>query len=200
MDGDVVQGSREIMDYLDARFPDHSLAPEGAEGSRRAAELEADADARIGVPLRAAIYHRLIHFQAPMKHCFTQGMPAHKKLLFTLTYPVLKKGIYDSYVRDDDYIAQAKATLDAEIARFDKIVQGRTFPVGARLSRADIMVAAMFSLAVLPQEHPCDWLEMVEDEELDDLFNLYQESPSFAWTRRIYRDFRNSQPIAQAAE
>ena len=78
MDSDVVQGSREIMDYLDARFPDHSLAPEGAEGSRRAAELEADADARIGVPLRAAIYHRLIHFQASMKHCFTQGMPAHK--------------------------------------------------------------------------------------------------------------------------
>jgi glutathione S-transferase len=200
MDDDVVQGAREIMDYLDVRFPGNQLAPKGAEARAMAAQLEADADANIGVPLRAAIYQHLIHHKASMKHCFTYGMPAHKKLFFSLTYPILKKRIHDTYVRDDAYIAQAKAQLADQIARFDKRVEGRTFLVGDRLSRADIMVASMLSIGVLPEEHPFDWPELGDDPELLEVFDQFQASATFAWVRRIYRDHRNGGIMAQAAQ
>ena len=73
-DNQVIQGAREIMDYLDAKHPEPQLAPLGEKAQREAAELEAAADANIGIPLRAVIYQRLIHHKGAMKHCFTYGM------------------------------------------------------------------------------------------------------------------------------
>jgi len=199
MGDDVIQGAREIMDYLDIRFPGNPLAPEGADAQADASQLEADADANIGIPLRATIYQHLIHHKAPMKYCFTYGMPAHKKLFFSLTYPILKKRIHDTYVRDDAYVASAKAKLADEIARFDERVAGRTFLIGDRLSRADIMVASMLSIGVLPKEHPFDWPELGDDEELLEVFGRFRESATFDWVRRIYRDHRNVGKAARVA-
>lgn len=199
IDGQVIQGAREIMDYLDANFPNPDLAPEGAANQKAAAELEAEADANIGVPLRAAIYQHLIHHKAQMKHCFTHGMSAPKKALFSLAYPLLKKRIHDVYVRNDDYIADAKRKLAAQIERFDGLVKDRTFLVGDRLSRADIMVASMLSIGVLPEEHPFDWPDLGEDQELLGVFAEFRDSATFAWARRIYRDHRNPIVRAQAA-
>ena len=195
MGGEVIQGAREIMDYLDARFPENPLSPDGADAQAQAAQLEADADANIGIPLRAAIYQHLIHHKAPMKYCFTYDMPPHKKLFFSLTYPILKKRIYDTYVRDDGYVAQAKAKLGEQIARFDERVAGREFLLGDRLSRADIMVASMLSIGVLPKEHPFEWPELGDDEALLEVLDKFRDSATFEWVRRIYRDHRNL-PVA----
>jgi len=199
IDDEVVQGSREIIDFLDARFPDNPLAPDGGKACDEAAQLEADADANIGIPLRAAIYQRLIHHKAPMKHCFTYGMPAYKKAFFSLSYPILKKRIHDTYVRDDAYIAQSRAKLAEQIARFDKRVKGREFLVGDRLSRADIMVASMLSIGVLPDEHPFDWPQLEDDPELLDVFNQFRDSATFNWARRIYRNHRGASSEIKAA-
>lgn len=102
-------------------------------------------------------------------------------------------------MRDDAYIAQAKAKLADQIARFDKRVEGRTFLVGDRLSRADIMVASMLSIGVLPKEHPFDWPELGDDPELLQVFGQFQDSATSAWVRRIYRDHRNARTMPRMA-
>jgi glutathione S-transferase len=199
IDGQVVQGAREIIDFLDARYPDHPLAPDGAAARAEAAQLEADADANIGIPLRAAIYQHLIHHKGPMKHCFTYGMPAYKKAFFSLSYPILKKRIHDTYVRDDAYIAQSRAKLAEQISRFDERVKGREFLIGDRLSRADIMVASMLSIGVLPEEHPFEWPQLEDDPELLGVFEQFRDSATFDWVRRIYRDHRGATSEIRAA-
>ena len=61
------------------------------------------------------------------------------------------------------------------------------------------MVASMLSIGVLPEEHPFDWPDLGDDQELLDVFAQFRDSATFAWARRIYRDHRNPVARAQAA-
>ena len=61
--------------------------------------------------------------------------------------------------------------------------------VAGQFSRADLSVAAMLSLLVMPKEHPFPWREF-PGNELQALYEEYETHPVTTWVRKIYRTHR----------
>ena len=104
-------------------------------------------------------------------------------------YPMTKRVIRMVYIPSRDYIEKAKSRFDHEVDRLDEMIAGRKFLIGDRLTRADIMVASMLSIGVLPKEHATDWPE-ITDPELNSFRDQYLDRPIFNWVRQIYTRYR----------
>jgi len=156
----VIQGSREIIDYSDANFSGPKLMPEDEGDIARIKEIEEMADKNIGIPLRAIIYNRLLDDRPAVQQCFMQNSNAVETVMFRASYPILKRVIRKMYIPSQDYIVKAKEKFDVEITKLNTMLAGREFLVGDSLSRADIMVASLLSVGVLPDEHTSDWPEV----------------------------------------
>ena len=187
---DIVQGSRAIIDYSDQQFDGPRLMPEDEHLISEVEDFETAADKNIGIPLRAIIYNWLLADKKSVAHCFMQNSGVIDRMMFGLGYPVLKRVIRQTYIPSQDYIAKAKVKFEDEISRLDDHVAGRAYLIGERMSRADVMVASMLSIGLLPEEHSCDWPE-VTDARLNEFRDRYIDRPSFQWAARLYRDERN---------
>lgn len=186
----IVQGSREIIDYCDANFDGPRLMPEDAGAGQAIDEIEAKADKNIGIPLRAIIYNWLLEDRKSVEHCFMQNSGSLERIMFRAMYPVTKRIIRKTYIPSQEYIAKAKVRFEEEITRLDAMIEGREFLVADRLSRADIMVASMLSISVLPDEHSCDW-PVVTDHNLSAFRDQYLDRPAFKWAQKMYAQHRH---------
>ncbi|PCI72403.1 MAG: hypothetical protein COB26_00380 [Piscirickettsiaceae bacterium] len=84
LDGDTaIQGSSEIIDYLEEKFPDKSLTPTNREELDACMAIEKDMDIRLGVNIRQILYAKLLEYPDYIRFCFTNPMPAYKKCFFT---------------------------------------------------------------------------------------------------------------------
>ena len=187
---DIIQGSRQIIDYSDAKFDGPCLMPEGESDRAQVAEIEKHADKNIGIPLRAIIYNRLLDDRAAVQQCFMQNSGGFDRLMFRMGYPVLKRVMRHMYIPNQDYIVKAKEKFEDEICKLDAMLAGREFLVGDKLSRADIMVASLLSVGVLPKEHTSDWPDITHPE-LIEFRAKYIDRPSFAWVRHMYARHRH---------
>ena len=192
---DVIQGSREIIDYSDQNFDGPRLMPNDQSCHERINEIEKSADKNIGVPLRAIIYNRLLDDRPAVQQCFMQNSGGIETIMFRASYPILKRVIRKMYIPSQDYIVKAKEKFDVEITKLNKMLAGREFLVGDSLSRADIMVASLLSVGVLPDEHTSDWPD-VTHPELIEFREKYTDSPAFSWVRHMYATHRHANLLA----
>jgi len=124
-----------------------------------------------------------------VQQCFMQNSNAVETVMFRASYPILKRVIRKMYIPSQDYIVKAKEKFDVEITKLNTMLAGREFLVGDSLSRADIMVASLLSVGVLPDEHTSDWPE-VTHPELIEFRAQYMDRPTFAWVRHMYARYR----------
>ncbi|HIF18668.1 MAG TPA: glutathione S-transferase [Cycloclasticus sp.] len=192
LDGnDAIQGSSEIIDYLEDKFPDNKLTPTGAEQLEACQALEKDMDKRLGENIRQILYARLLNYPDYIRFCFTYPMSGLKKGLFTFMYPVLKRKIHDTYVVSDEKVAKAQVEFDEALADIEKIISKQSYLLGDTFTRADTSVASMLSLLVLPKEHPFPWAEKeIPDAQIKALHDSYAKHPVAEWVRNIYCNHR----------
>lgn len=188
-DNEVVQGSSEIIHYLDQKYPSRSLTPTDADELRACLEIERSMDKRLGVNIRRVLYHGLLAHPDFIRYCFTHSMPRMKQLIFSLLYPILRYKIYQTYVISPAKVEQARNEFDAAMAEIEKKLTGRQYLVGEQFTRADLSVAAMLSLLVMPAEHPFPWRE-IPDSETRAFCDGYRDHPVSEWVRKMYRDHR----------
>jgi len=187
---DVVQGSRAIIDYSDRQFVGPPLMPKDDALAGEVEGFETAADKNIGIPLRAIIYNWLLADKKSVAHCFMQNSGSFDRMMFGISYPMLKRVIRQTYIPSQKYVEKARVKFEDEISRLDDHVAGRTYLIGDRMSRADVMVASMLSIGLLPDEHSCNWPE-VTDDRLNAFRNQYIDRPSFQWAAKLYREERN---------
>ncbi|PHS70550.1 MAG: hypothetical protein COB22_07955 [Cycloclasticus sp.] len=192
LDGnDAIQGSSEIIDYLEDKCPDNNLTPANAEQLDVCLSIEKDMDKRLGENIRQILYARLLDYPDYIRFCFTYSMSSIKQFMFTLTYPVLKRKIYDTYVMSDEKVAEARIVFDEALAKIEATISKQPYLLGDTFTRADLSVASMLSLLVLPKEHPFPWDEKeIPDAEIKALFETYADHPVAEWVRNIYRHHR----------
>lgn len=190
LDGkEVVQGSTEIIDYLERKYPAYPLTPMDADERRICLETERVMDERLGESIRRILYYRLLAYPDFMRYCFTHPMPQWKQLMFRLLYPMLRDRIYQTYVVSAARVEQARREFDAAMDDIESMLEGRQYLVGGRFTRADLAVASMLSLLVMPLEHPFPWRE-IPDPEMRGFYDEYRDHPVSEWVRKIYRGHR----------
>jgi len=186
-----VQGSGEIIDYLDQKMPERPLTPSDEALRLECVALEDDAERRIGKPLRTMLYSWLLDHPAFLRKCFTHSMPPYKKVLFDLVRPILFYKIHQIYVKSPQYVERARGDFDAVMVELAERVAAKPYLVGDQFSRADLAVASLLSLLVLPDEHPFPWGD-VPDERVRLFMDEFRDHPVSEWVREIYRQHRGA--------
>src|SRR3989338_9545032 len=97
-DNEVVQGSSEIINYLEQKYPSHVLTPKDADQHQTCLEIEHAMDKRLGENIRRVLYDGLLAHPEFIRYCFTHPMSGVKQVFFRLFYPMLRHEIYQTYV------------------------------------------------------------------------------------------------------
>lgn len=193
-DNQAVQGSSEIIDFLDLHYSGHQLTPQRVEAQHYCRKLESDLSAKVGEPLRTILYDRLLDYPDFIRYCFTHPLSAPKQFLFRLYYPLLKKLMHQAYVQSDEKVAEAQSRLDQSLEELAGEIGVQQYLVEDRFTRADLSVCAMISLLLLPPEFPLQWPD-IPDKEVVAMVEKYHDHPVSLWGRRIYELHR--QPSKQ---
>lgn len=185
----VVQGSSEIIDYLEQKYPLPVLTPLDTDNRRQCFEIENTMDERLGENIRRVLYNSLLAYPEFICNCFTQPMPRIKQYVFKVLYPVLRSKIYSTYVISEARVDLARREFEDAMGELEKRLENRQYLVGEQFTRADLTVASMLSLLVLPPEHPFIW-EEIPDPHIKTIYDGYRDHPVSVWVRKMYRDHR----------
>ena len=190
-DNESVQGSSEIIDYLDEQFPDHLLTPQDSAAKSACMHFELELSEKFGEPIRTILYDRLLAYPDYIRFCFTHPMSPPKQLLFRLYYPMLRRLMHQVYVESEQRVTGAKQTLFSALDELAAKIDGAGYLFEERFTRADLSVCAMLALLVLPPQFPVNWPEM-PDDQIRKMHDDYQSHPVCVWVRQMYELHRNS--------
>ncbi|MGE0483966.1 MAG: glutathione S-transferase family protein [Gammaproteobacteria bacterium] len=181
-DGEVVQGSAEIITWLDRRHAQPALTPVGAEDRALALEWERNADRNVGVPLRAVFFAALLDDRALSTRLFTAHGPWWGLAWYALAFPAVRRGLRRDLNLNESNVAAARERLEQSFTAAEQRLAGRRYLAGPLFSRADLAWCALISPALFPPAALPAHLQAFIDAQ--------RERPLFAWARDIYAAHR----------
>jgi glutathione S-transferase len=186
-DGVIVQGSSQIISYLDDTFPERKLTPVNPQEAQQALEWERYLDAEVGVHLRRYVYHTLLEHPKVAIPLLTQGGPWWAKPLFKVTFPKVRKLMRQYMKIDAAGAAESRQRLEAALDRVNEAVAGRHFLVDGAFSRADLTAAALFAPLLMSPKYGLVWPKAMPEPLHSDVARL---AGKLAWVESIYNDYR----------
>ena len=186
-DGVIVQGSSQIITYLDDKFPERKLTPVNPQEAQQALEWERYLDAEVGVHLRRYVYHTLLEHPKVVIPLLTQGAPWWAKPLFKVMFPKIRKLMRQHMKIDAAGAAESRQRLEAALDRVNEAVADRGFLVDGAFSRADLTAAALFAPLLMPAKYGLVWPKAMPEPLQSDVARL---AGKLAWVESIYNDYR----------
>jgi glutathione S-transferase len=187
-DGEIVQGSGQILDHLERRLGVSRLAPPaGAEA--RCAEIEALADRAFGLGTQRIFYATLLDERSTVVDMWSQHGPAWGRAFYTLAFPFVSRAVRRMYKTVPDKVAESKDLFRRAFDELDATLAGEPYLLGDALSRADVTVAALLAPLCRPPEHMLRWPE-TNPPALDAFVSEFEDRPTWAFVRRMYREHR----------
>lgn len=192
IDGQIVTGSAEIIDLLEARFPEPALYPADPEVLNAALSAQIHFDSEVGPATRTALFSVLVDEGGYLTRMFARDSNRLTRLAYRATFP-LARGLIakGNGVTDPENVKQAFAITEATLDEVANQTASTGYLCGAGFSVADLSAAAL--LAPLVQlDHP----DMARPEPIPaSLIAFYQRwsgHPALDWVRRQYQQHRPS--------
>jgi glutathione S-transferase len=189
-DAIVVQDSSAIIDYLDRRYANPALTPSDPKGAREALEWEEYLDEQIGVNIRLWFYHHALPVRRFGVSFLLQGAAWHKKPLFILVYPKVRRAMLRSLNINSSTAKQAEEHLRAALERLNEALVGRCFLVEDRFSRADLTACALLRRSCMPDETSKEIPPAVRK-----LRDELKSRRLCQWVRSVYASYRQPLPV-----
>jgi glutathione S-transferase len=191
----VIQGSKEIIDFTDERWPDRSLTPESGDDRARALELEGWLDRELGETLRRVFYFHSLKRPELIVDLFTQNGPSWGRMFYRVAFGLVAGRVRAMYKVTEENAAKDRERLARAIARVDELLTGRSHLVGERFTRADLTLAALLAPMVRPAEHSTRWpSESLLPPGIRDVQAQFAKTRTREHALRMYREHR--QPAA----
>lgn len=186
----IIQGSAQIIDYLEAEFPDKPLSFSDDKLNQDALEWERFADEYIGPHVRRIIYHDLLNHPKIVIPIFAHQGPWYSRLFLKFTYPKLTQIMRKLMKINQDSVQESKEILqhsldklntflDIETSDQNQLSSGKRYLVGDRFSRADLSVAALLAPLFIPKEYGLNWPETFPPD-IQDLIQTYSSQLTHA--------------------
>ncbi len=190
-EGQLVQGSAEIIDWADAAASTDSkrLTPNNAR--EECLELEKRLDDVAGVHTRRYYYSAaLVDHPETVRPIFTKDLPILQKLLVGVTWGLVRKLMIDRMDLGTEQGQDSKCIVEGELRWLDGLLSnGRHFLAGDQFSRADLTAASLLAPLAAPKEHPTYADLRLPPRLAADLVN-WENRPSINWVRQIYGQYR----------
>lgn len=194
--GEVVQGSNEIVDAIPRLFGKAGLQPWNQPGREdralrsRAEELEHMADECFGRGIQGFAYDVLLRDGKALVELWNYRGPWWGSVFYAATFPFLRRAVRRMYCPTPESISRAREQFLEGLRRTDAILQTQDHLLGAGPTRVDLAVAALLGPLVRPAQHPLKWPEF--PPELDQFCKTLQDRPTIEFVRRMYREHRMS--------
>ncbi|MEM7468179.1 MAG: glutathione S-transferase [Pseudomonadota bacterium] len=184
-DGDkVLQGSEQIIDYLESKHPHPALTPTNAEAGSMAVEWARFAEKNIGVPLRLYFYQHILPNRRLATRLLTEDCPWWAKPAYTLMFPTVRKVMRTGMKINAENAEVAKQTLLRSFDQIENRLQDRQFLVDNRFTRADLAVISLLA--------PC-WRAINDiPSELDDFIQSALQHKALVWAQEVYASRRHA--------
>ncbi len=203
-DGQAIDGSAAIIDWLDARHPSPALWPRASEQRQEARRIQAWFDDELTPRMRRVVLDTLLQSPGYFAAVFADGAAPLKRWAYACTVPLAAglvrkgNGIQGSASLDDGHRAVQQA-LDFVAERS----AATGYLAGPHFSVADLTAASALAMLVRPADSPMSAPVPVAPA-FQALIDRYAPHPAAAWVRRIYqahrgarRDFEGPSPGAQ---
>ena len=181
-DDQVVQGSAEIISYLEKSKRHPPLTPTNSQDASMAHEWERYLDRNLGVSLRVIFYHFAFSDRALVTEFLLRGTRLRDRIGYFFTFPGLRRQMKKSMGINAEAAEAARQQLIVSFDRLDERLAGHKYLAGPQFSRADLTASAL-----LFHRWSDDWFAPVE---VDEFFNQIENRPFYQWARAIHKDYR----------
>lgn len=186
-EGREIQGSSEIISYLDKTFPTPSLTPKEIRTRAEALQWEEYIDDEIGNNIRLCCYHILLEYPDIVIPFFTQNGPWYGKPFLTIMFPKLKVRMMQRMQLNDVSAKKAKEGLRIAIDRLSSHYQEHEFLTGNQFSRADLTAASLLAPLCMPEKYGLNWPDKLP-EQMEEL--VAEFSGKTKWVSDFYDKYR----------
>ena len=189
----AIQGSDQIIDYLDRTFSARPLGFSDESQQEEAQELEKFLDEEVGTLLRSLAYNILFQHPKSLIALWSHKGPFYAKGWLTLALPFLKTVLRREYKTDSSDLQDNREKFESVLNRLDGLYEQKSFLVGERFSRVDLTAAALLAPLLFPREHPYP-PPIAMPAAYQSFCNEHRDRQVVRRVTELYRDYRPMGP------
>jgi glutathione S-transferase len=196
-DGQYVQGSSAIIDYVADRLGGTRLTPVDPAQRATALALEKTLDQSFGRGAQQVLYSALLKDRRTVIDLWSSGGPFWARGFYAVAFPAIASAVKRMYkTADAEGVARAKRGFVTTFDELDTLLAKQAFLGGDAPNRSDITLAALLAPVCRAPEHRVRWPAM--PAELGDLVQSLSGRPTWNHVLRMYRDHRAPNPSGAA--
>lgn len=186
-DGRFVQGSAQIITYLDDCFPQKKLTPVNSQDAQATLEWERYFDNSVGIHVRRYLYHTLLKHPKLTAGFLSTGGPFWAEPFLRLVFPKLSKRMRNYMDINETTAEQSKQQIHRALKRLDESIGDRNYLVGDRFSRADLCASALLAPLFMPPQYGLIWPHKLPEPLQSEIDVL---APQLQWAKDVYAKYR----------
>ncbi len=187
--GDVIQGSSHILDYLDKTFPDIPLTPVDEAAKSLALAWETRLDDEAGPAVRCYSYHHFLQRPKIVVPMLAAGTPFYNRILLSLAFSRVNEIMRKWMKINENTAEKSRQTMETLLTELAETYSRQPFLAGDTFSRADLTAAALFAPLFQPQAYPVPWPKPARiPREIKAWLDQWQ--PQLQVLKKIYSDYR----------
>ena len=156
-DQQVIQGSCDIISYLDETYKDHPLTPTTPKLQEQALAWEQQLDNEAGVAIRCFCYHHLLQRPKAAIPVLAAQTPFYNRWILALTFSRVDEIMREWMKINERTAAKAEQVTTQTLDRLAKVYQKKQWLVGDTFTRADLTAAALYAPLFEPAQYPVPW-------------------------------------------
>lgn len=186
-DGQVIQGSSQILDYLDHHFPEPSLIPEDPALKEQVLHWETRLDELAGPAIRTWVYHYFLQRPRVVVPMLAAGTPFYNRIILKLAFSRVDE-IMRKWMKINQKTADsAEQTLESLLTELAEIYRKQPYLVGDRFTRADLTAGALLAPLFQPAQYPVPWPKPARIPKQVQV-RLNQWQPQLELLEKLYND------------
>ncbi len=160
---EIIQGSAEIIDYLESKYPERSLTPKDPALAEQARAWEERLDRIAGPAVRTFNYHFLLPFPRAIVPLLTAKQNMMVRMMFYVGYRKLSNTLRGWMNINESTAHKAMDDMDELLNELRQIYANTRYLVGDEFSRADLAACALFAPLFRPNGYGLKWPNDVEE-------------------------------------
>ena len=188
LQGECVQGSANIISWLDERFPERPLTPADPAAREASLHWESRLDRDLGVHVRRFAYHYLLDRPDLVIPLFVHQGRWWWRPFLKLSFPRLQAVMRKLMAIDDRGAEESRQVIEQTLADIRTTLSQQPWLAGDGFSRADLAATALAAPLFMPAAYGLPWPAQLP-RPLQDWINAHEDD--LAWARALYRDCRS---------
>ena len=186
-DGRSIQGSEQIISYLDQQFPDNPLTPAESDLAQQALNWERYLDKEIGVHVRRYAYHTLLDHPDLVIGFFATNGRFWAKPFLKMSFPRIQGVMRKLMKINSDSAEQSRLAVRAALEKLNQGLDGKDYLVGNQFSRADLTAVSLLAPLTMPPQYGLNWPQQLPEPLQAEVESLADQ---LQWARNIYSRHR----------